>query len=99
MEKNEIVINGVHHVLVKYEKKGVKCQICSLSKVCRTALLCVSLFCEVSSLFEIKEKKLMDEEFDTVVKVMDLLRRGKISTLTPNCDVREKILLAEKNRV
>ena len=35
------------------------------------------------------------EEFDIVVQVMDLLRRRKISTLTPNCEVRE-LILAEK---
>ena len=39
MEKNEIVINGVHHVLVKNKKKGDKCHICSLSKACRTSRL------------------------------------------------------------
>ena len=42
-----------------------------------------------------KSKAMSKEQFEIVVKVMSLLRSGKISTLTPNCDVRE-ILLAEK---
>ena len=42
-----------------------------------------------------KGKTMSKEEFNIVVQVMGLLRCGKISTLTPNCDVRE-ILLAEK---
>jgi hypothetical protein len=55
MAQNEIVINGVHHVLVKNKKKGDKCHICSLSKACRTSLPCITLFCEIHSHFEIKE--------------------------------------------
>lgn len=42
-----------------------------------------------------KGKTMPKEEFNIVVQVMGLLRCGKISTLTPNCDVGE-ILLAEK---
>ena len=42
-----------------------------------------------------KGKTISKEEFDIVVQVMGLLRCGKISTLTPNCEVRE-ILLAEE---
>ena len=34
------------------------------------------------------------DEFDIIVRVMGLLRRGKISTMTPNSEVR-KILLSE----
>ena len=49
----------------------------------------------LQSHFEVKDKTISKEEFDIVVQVMGLLRCGKISTLTPNCDVRE-ILLAEK---
>ena len=38
------------------------------------------------------------EEFKIIVEVMDLLRRGKISSMTPNCDVREIIENNNKNR-
>lgn len=37
------------------------------------------------------------DEFDIIVRVMGLLRRGKISTMTPNCEVRN-ILLSEKQK-
>jgi hypothetical protein len=42
-----------------------------------------------------KGKTMSKEEFDIVVQVMGLLRSGKISTMTPNCEVRE-LILAEK---
>lgn len=41
------------------------------------------------------KKAMSKEEWDIVVRVMDLLRRGKISSMTPNCEVL-KILLSEK---
>ena len=44
-----------------------------------------------------KDKTMSKEEFDIVVQVMGLLRCGKISTLTPNCEVRE-LILAEKTK-
>lgn len=45
--------------------------------------------------FEVKDKTMSKEEFNIVVQVMGLLRCGKISTMTPNCEVRE-LILAEK---
>src|SRR5574344_2534325 len=42
-----------------------------------------------------KGKAMPKEEFNIVVQVMGLLRSGKISTMTPNCEVRE-LILAEK---
>ena len=101
MEKNEIVINGVHHVLVDGSLTG--CCDCSLKEICHNSLgfaqdtLCHLIYegiCD-STHFEIKDKAMSKEEFNIVVQVMGLLRCGKISTLTPNCEVRE-ILLAEK---
>ena len=101
MEKNEIVINDVHHVLVDGSLTG--CDGCSLKEICINSLklkhdvLCHLIYegiCDGMH-FEIKDKTMSKEEFNIVVQVMGLLRCGKISTLTPNCDVRE-ILLAEK---
>ena len=101
MEKNEIVINGVHHVLV--EDGLSECIDCSLLEICTNSresvhdVLCSTVFGEngIDKHFEVKNKTMSKEEFNIVVKVMSLLRSGKISTLTPNCEVRE-ILLAEK---
>lgn len=98
MKKNEIVINGVHHVLV--EDGYCSCVSCSLREECgkqyaKYAQLCDLLEGRLHSHFEVKSKAISKEEFNIVVQVMSLLRCGKISTLTPNCDVRE-ILLAEK---
>jgi hypothetical protein len=42
-----------------------------------------------------KGKAMPKEEFNIVVQVMGLLRSGKISAMTPNCEVRE-LILAEK---
>ena len=97
MEKNEIVINGVHHVLVEGKDKpslSHDCENCSVLSGCDLSI-CEHLFNAENSHFEIKDKAMSKEEFNIVVQVMGLLRCGKISTLTPNCEVRE-ILLAEK---
>ena len=42
-----------------------------------------------------ENRAMSKEQFEIVVKVMSLLRSGKISTMTPNCEVRE-LILAEK---
>ena len=98
MEKNEIVINGVHHVLVEDGDIKIPCDHCSLQSLCEfipNDILCRLERGVTNKHFEIKDKAMSKEEFNIVVQVMGLLRCGKISTLTPNCDVRE-ILLAEK---
>ena len=58
MEKNEIVINGVHHVLVEDVKMEGDCRDCSLQQLCnelRGDGVCVKMFDRLDSHFEIKE--------------------------------------------
>lgn len=60
MEKNEIVINGVHHVLVADEDKAAlyyDCGNCSILMGCGGSLICERLFKVENSHFEIKEEK------------------------------------------
>ena len=62
MEKNEIVINGVHHVLVE---NGLYCSACSLQESCINSLsqpheaLCRIIYKDncINKHFEIKEEE------------------------------------------
>ena len=59
MEKNEIVINGVHHVLVEDKDKASlshDCENCSILSGCELSI-CEHLFNAEDSHFEIKEEK------------------------------------------
>ena len=59
MEKNEIVINGVHHVLVDDKDKDAMChdcENCSIFPGCEFSI-CAHLFNAEDSHFEIKEEK------------------------------------------